>query len=139
MDIVLKGDMDGIEAAAEIRKRYQSPVIYVTAYTDDKTLRRAMVTEPFGYIVKPFLEREVKANIEMALYKHRMEKKLRRIEVWFANAMDAGSEGVIVADQEHLVSVMNPVGEAITAWPRTLAAGRRLDEALRRSTSQASR
>lgn len=131
MDIVLKGELDGIEAAAEIRKRYQSPVIFVTAYTDDSTLARAMITEPFGYIVKPFLEREVKANIEMALYKHRMEKKIRRIETWFTHAMEGSPEGVIVADREHQISVLNPVGETITAWPRELATGRKLGEVLK--------
>ncbi len=76
MDIVLKGDMDGIEAATEIRKRQRVPVIYLTAYTEETTLRRARVTEPFGYIVKPFSEGELRANIEMALYKHEAEGKL---------------------------------------------------------------
>lgn len=131
MDIVLKGEMDGIEAATEIRKRFQSPIIYVTAYTDDGTLRRAMITEPFGYIVKPFLEREVKANIEMALYKHRMEKRLRGIERWFYNALEGNAEGVILADPESRITVLNPVGESITAWPREMAVGRPLHDVLR--------
>lgn len=84
MDIVLKGDMDGIETAAEIRCRLSTPIIYLTAFTDEKTLGRAKITEPFGYIVKPFAERELRANIEMALYKHEAEKKLRNVEKWFA-------------------------------------------------------
>jgi signal transduction histidine kinase/DNA-binding response OmpR family regulator len=130
MDIVLKGNMDGIEAAAEIRKRFHCPVIYVTAYTDDRTLQRAKVTEPFGYIVKPFLGREIKANIEMALYKHRMENKLRNIERWFSQALEGNDEGIILADRDHRISVLNPVGETITAWPRELAAGRPLGEVL---------
>src|SRR5882724_2934649 len=70
MDIVLQGEMDGIQAAAEIRATLGIPVIYVTAYTDRKTLDRARVTEPFAYIVKPFSEGELHANIEMARYKH---------------------------------------------------------------------
>lgn len=130
MDIVLKGELDGIEAAAEVRKRFSSPVIYVTAYTDDRTLERARITEPFGYIVKPFLEREVKANIEMALYKHRVETRLRRIERWFSHALEGNPEGLILADAQQRVSLLNPVGETITAWPRTMASGRDLMEVL---------
>jgi PAS domain S-box-containing protein len=131
MDIVLKGEMDGIDAATVIRQRYQAPIIYVTAYTDTGTLRRAMVTEPFGYIVKPFLEREIKANIEMALYKHRMEKRLRGIEQWFSHALEGNAEGVIFADPESRITVLNPVGESITAWPREMALGKPLGEVLR--------
>jgi len=81
MDIGLKGDMDGVEAAEQIRNRFDIPVIYLTAYTDEKTLKRAKVTEPFGYIPKPFEDREFHATIEIALYKHRMEKALRESEV----------------------------------------------------------
>ncbi|MEW5801245.1 MAG: response regulator [bacterium] len=64
MDIVLAGDMDGIEAARQIRSRFDIPVIYLTAYADNNVLNRAKVTEPFGYILKPFEDRELYANIE---------------------------------------------------------------------------
>lgn len=77
VDIVLKGGMDGIEAAREIQSRLKIPVVYVTAYADDETLERAKVTEPFGYIVKPFEERELHTGIEVALYRHKMEGELR--------------------------------------------------------------
>ena len=80
MDIVLKGEMDGIEAAQEIRERYNIPIIYLTAYSDEKTLQRAKVTEPFGYVLKPFEDREIQSAIEMALYKHQMELKLKESE-----------------------------------------------------------
>jgi CheY-like chemotaxis protein len=75
MDIMLKGDMDGIEAAREIKSRFKIPVLYLTAYTDDETLERAKMTEPAGYISKPFKEEDLHSNIEMALHKHRAEKK----------------------------------------------------------------
>ena len=81
MDIKLKGDMDGIEAAQRIRDEFNIPVVYLTAYSDENTLQRAKVTEPAGYLLKPFKDREVYATIEMALYKHKMEmerKKARR-------------------------------------------------------------
>ncbi len=75
MDIVLKGNMDGVEAAIKIRNHLDVPVIYLTAYSDDEVLKRARITEPYGYILKPFKKSEVNANIEMALYKHQAEKK----------------------------------------------------------------
>ncbi len=80
MDIVLKGEMDGIDAAQKIRELFDIPLIYLTAYSDKKTLERAKVTEPFGYVLKPFEDREIQSAIEMALYKHQMEKKLKESE-----------------------------------------------------------
>ncbi len=78
MDIMLAGAMDGISAASEIRALFNIPVIYVTAYADSNLLERAKQTEPFGYIVKPFNEREVQSNIEIALFKHHMELELKK-------------------------------------------------------------
>ena len=78
MDIMLKGEMDGIEAAEQIHSRFNIPVVYLTAYTDEKLLERAKITEPFGYIVKPFEERELNTVIKIALYKHRAEEALKR-------------------------------------------------------------
>ncbi len=75
MDIVLQGKMDGIEAANQIRSRFNIPIIYLTAYADEKVLERAKITEPFGYIVKPFINEDLKIAIEIALYKHKAEKK----------------------------------------------------------------
>jgi len=82
MDIMLRGPMDGIEAARVIREELNVPVIYLTAYVDDKNLQRAKVTEPFGYLLKPFEERELHITIEMALYKHSMEQQLRQSNVF---------------------------------------------------------
>lgn len=79
MDIRLKGDMDGIEAAELIHARFDIPVVYLTAYTDKTTLERAKITAPFGYILKPFEERELHTTIEIALYKHMMEKERERL------------------------------------------------------------
>lgn len=81
MDIVLKGDMDGIEAASEIRNRLDIPIIYLTAYSDEEILKRARMTEPYGYILKPFNNSELHANIEMAFYKHKEdEKKIEEVK-----------------------------------------------------------
>lgn len=74
MDVRLKGDMDGIETAEEIRKNFDIPVIYLTAYSDDEVLEKAKKTGPYGYIVKPFKPDDLRSNIEMALYRHETEK-----------------------------------------------------------------
>ena len=74
MDIRLKGDMDGIEAAKEINERFNIPVIYLTAHSDDETLKRAKQTDPYGYILKPFEEDDLRTTIELALHRSKMEK-----------------------------------------------------------------
>lgn len=75
MDIRLKGEMDGIEAAGLIRQRCNIPVVYLTAYTDPATLDRAKVMDPFGYVVKPFETRSLMVAIEIALHRHRSESE----------------------------------------------------------------
>jgi CheY-like chemotaxis protein len=79
MDITLEGNMDGVKAAEQIDKLYQIPFIYLTAHTDLETLHRAKITEPQGYIVKPFTQRDLVITIGMALYKHKMEMKLKAL------------------------------------------------------------
>jgi two-component system, LytTR family, response regulator LytT len=78
MDIMLKGKITGIEAAKEIKDRFSLPVIFLTAYADDNTLNKAKITEPYGYIIKPFKEKELQKTIEMALYKYEKDEELRR-------------------------------------------------------------
>ena len=78
MDIVLEGEMDGIQAANEIRSRFNTPIIFLTAYTDEKILERASITGPFGYIVKPFVNEDLKISIEIAMYKYRIERERKR-------------------------------------------------------------
>jgi signal transduction histidine kinase len=80
MDIVLDGAMDGIEAARQIYSGFNIPVVYITAHSDEKIVQRITTTEPFGYIIKPFDERDLRIAVEIALYKHRMETKLRKSE-----------------------------------------------------------
>jgi len=77
MDIVLDGKIDGIEAAGQILSLFKIPVVYLTAHSDEKMLKRIKDTEPFGYINKPFDERELRVVVEIAFYKHEMEQKLK--------------------------------------------------------------
>src|SRR3970040_35895 len=75
MDIKLKGEMDGIEAAKIIRKTFRLPIIFLTSYTDEETFQRAKITEPFGYLIKPFEIKELNRTVEMALYKNKIDKE----------------------------------------------------------------
>ncbi len=78
MDIMLKGELTGIDSAEEIRAKLGIPVIYLTAYADEGTLSKAKVTEPYGYIIKPFKEIDIHTSIEMALYKHQKESEVKK-------------------------------------------------------------
>jgi len=92
MDIVLPGQMDGVGAAEEIRSRWGIPVVFLTAYADEKTLERAKMSEPFGYLLKPFQARELRAVIEMALHKAEMEERLRASEARYRAVVEDQTE-----------------------------------------------
>ena len=130
MDIVLKGDMDGIEAADVIRAQDDIPVVYVTAHADEKTLQRAKVTEPYGYILKPFENRELHTIIEMALYKHKMEKKLKEKEQWLSTTLKSIGDGVITTDTSGAITFMNPAAELLTGWTFKIAIGTPVEDVL---------
>lgn len=104
MDIQLHGKMDGIQAAEEIRNELHIPVIFVTAYADDETLKRAKVTQPFGYLLKPFDTYELRSSIEMALYKNDIEAALRKSESMYRNLVELSSDAVLVTDLRGLIT-----------------------------------
>jgi PAS domain S-box-containing protein len=128
MDIHLQGDIDGIEAAAQIRAHGNIPIIYLTAFADEVTLQRAKITEPFGYVLKPFEERELQIAIEMALYKHRMERKLKEREQWLATTLTSIGEAVVATDTASRVTFMNPAAEELTGWRKEEALGRTITD-----------
>jgi PAS domain S-box len=125
MDIILEGDMDGVEAAKQIYSRFNIPVVYLTAYADDDTLRRAKITQPFGYILKPFEAKELHSVIEIALHKHKTVRKLEESERWLATTLKSIGDtvAVIVADTNGLITFMNPVAETLTGWKQKNALG----------------
>ena len=98
MDIVLKGKMDGIEAAERINSQFNIPMLYLTSYTDQEYIERAKQTGPFGYLVKPYKQRELSANIEMAFHKHRVDKEIKdyldSLTRCFTGTMKAFSEAI---------------------------------------------
>jgi DNA-binding LytR/AlgR family response regulator len=107
MDIMLKGEMSGIDTAEKIKETLNIPVIYLTAYADENTLSKAKVTEPYGYIIKPFKEIDLHTSIEMALYKHSKEKEvIKERDFLYALVEGKDDEGVIfVKSNSRLVKV----------------------------------
>src|SRR5206468_6044544 len=106
----------GIAAAAQIRSAYKTPLVLVTAHADVETLARAGMSEPFGYIVKPFEEQALHAAIEMAFYRHRAESRLRDMERWLATTLRSLGDAVITTDQAEHITYLNPVAERLTGW-----------------------
>jgi PAS domain S-box-containing protein len=100
VDIVLEGLIDGVEAVRQIRTRLDIPVVYLTAYADEKTVERAKLTEPVGYILKPFDERELRFTIEFGIYKHQVEKRLRDREEQFRQLADHPGEVLWMMDSK---------------------------------------
>ncbi len=107
MDIMLSGKMDGIEAAEIIYSKYSIPVIYVTAYADDRIIERARVTGPFGYIIKPFEDRELHFTIQMGLYKHEMLERLRHQNEFVNTIIESLTHPFYIIDAETYTVVMS--------------------------------
>ncbi len=130
MDVQLEGEMDGIDAAGEIHKRLDIPVLYLTAYSDDETLKRAKLTEPFGYLLKPFQERELSTFMEIALFKHGMERRLREREQYLDTILRSHTDALIATNTEGIIKFINPLAERLTGWPDNSAVGREITEVL---------
>lgn len=124
MDLQLGAGMNGIDTAAVLRKKYQYPVIFLTAYADEETIRRAKVVEPHGYIVKPFDEKELKSTIEVSLYKQQSELKIIESRQWLQTTLKSIGDGVITTDHKGSVVFMNPLAERLTGWPEAEAIGK---------------
>lgn len=118
MDIMLGKGMDGVEAAEIIHKSSDIPIIYLSAYADEKTLARAKITKPFGYILKPFEERELHSAIEIAIYNHNLEKELKESKKWLQAAINSIGDAVIATDKNGNIKIMNPFAEALTGWKK---------------------
>lgn len=116
MDVKLRGNMDGVEAAEKIRERFGVPVIYITAFADEETLQRARVTEAFGYVLKPFEERELVTNIEIALYKHGMEQTLRAREEHFRTLIENANDLIVVLSPDLTILYGSPSVERVLGY-----------------------
>lgn len=128
MDIVLQGEMDGVEAASHISTALHIPILFLTAYSDNKTVSRATQAAPYGYLTKPFQARELRAAIEVALFKARLERRLRDSEQWFASMLRCVADGVVATDRNGIVRFMNAAAESMLGWQMNEAAGHTVEE-----------
>jgi len=113
MDIQLKGEMDGIQAAGQIRARLFIPVIFLTAHADALSIQRAQPAEAYSYILKPFNEAALNSNIIIALYKHQMERQLRQSESRYRQLFETMAQGVVYQDAQGQIFSANPAAERI--------------------------
>ncbi len=118
MDIRLQREMDGITAVERIQEHVDIPVIYLTAYADEPTLERAKKTKPYGYIPKPFQEIELRTTIEMALYKHGFEIKLKESEARFRSLFENSQDVIYINDSSGNLLEMNPAGLSLFGYGR---------------------
>lgn len=128
MDIKLRGRIDGVDAARTIQERCDVPIVFLTSHSDSATLSRASAVRPHGYVMKPFVERDLRVAIEMALHKHEVERTLRARERWFSTILQSVGDGVLATDEKLLVTFMNRVAESLTGWAVRDAVGKHLDE-----------
>jgi PAS domain S-box-containing protein len=124
VDIILRGEMDGVEAAAYIRERLDIPVIYLTAHSDEQVLQSARVAEPYGYILNPFEDREVVTAIEMTLYKHRMDMQLRESERRFRAILEDVQLLAVTLDRNGCITFANDFLLRLTRWQSEEIIGR---------------
>ncbi|MFW5812207.1 MAG: putative bifunctional diguanylate cyclase/phosphodiesterase [Alkalispirochaetaceae bacterium] len=128
MDIMLNGERDGTDAAVEIKERFGTPIVFLTAYADEHTLQRAKRAEPVGYVLKPFKERELYTTIEIAIYKSRVDRTLLKQERLFNAILSSIGEALIATDATGKVNFLNPVAERLTGWKEEEAKGEEIDQ-----------
>lgn len=131
MDINIEGNLDGIQTAELLRNRFQTPVIYLTAYADENTLNRAKRTQPLGYIVKPFESDQLRSSIEVALYKNELEHRNRKNEESLKSTLNHLESGIITTDENGLILFSNPVAERIAGLSYPECIGQPLTRSLK--------
>jgi CheY-like chemotaxis protein len=127
MDIRLQGN-DGIYAASKIRQRFDIPVVFVTAHSDQATLSAAKSASPFGYIIKPFEDRDLRTSIEIAVYRHQTEREMAHRERLLAATFRAVTDAIIAVDKGCLVTMMNPAAEELVRQPLASVISKSLSE-----------
>lgn len=123
MDIQLPGTLDGIAAAGEIKRRWQIPTVFVTAFASEDMLARAKAVGPYGYVTKPFRHKDLQATVAVALQQHRLTREVFQEHGWLRTLLAGMSDGVIATDREGYVKFLNPTAERLTGWTLIEAAG----------------
>jgi PAS domain S-box-containing protein len=131
MDITLNGQMTGIEAAERIWSLYRIPVIYLTAHSEQSTLDRALSSNPYGYVIKPFEASGLRACIEMALFKHGMEEELRESEQTILTLLNAVPDALVLVSRDGRITAINDAMAGRLGWPRRELKGAAMAEFIR--------
>lgn len=128
MDIMLAGEIDGITAAGRINDQLDVPIIYLTSFVSGNVIERVKLTQPFGYILKPFEERELQIVMEVAVYRHQLEQKLKENERWQATLLRSIGDGVTATDSAGCLNFINRVTEQLTGWTLEEVQGKQLSD-----------
>ena len=127
-DIRLSGERGGIKTGQLIHANYNIPIIYIAGSVGETTIRRAKSTGPFGYVFKPFDEKQIYATIETALLRHQLESELRESRQWLNAVLDGINDGVIALDNQGAIRFINPIANQLTGWTEFETIGRTLYE-----------
>jgi len=130
MDIQLQGDMDGISASEKIHAAFNIPVIFLTALSDKQTFDRALVTAPYGYIIKPFSQNTLSATIRVALNKKQADQKITYLHGWLDSTVSSLPEGILTINAAGKIVLVNPSAEMMTGWTNREAFEQPLDTVL---------
>jgi PAS domain S-box-containing protein len=130
MDVRIVGSVDGIQTAGLLRAAYRIPVVFLTSYSDETTIARATREMPYGYLTKPFQSGELKATLQVALHKARVDARQNEAHQRLAVTMGGMREGVLMVSSEGRVEFMNAAAEALAGWSLAKAKGRTLNEVL---------
>jgi len=128
MDIRLPGEMDGIEAGTVLHQTLDVPVVYLSAYSDALTLHRAKAAGSWGYLVKPFDNKGLRAAIEVAIHRHRSQSLLRDSERRYSATLEVIPSAVVVTDAQGVITMVNPAGEYLFARHETEMVGLPIEE-----------
>jgi PAS domain S-box-containing protein len=131
MDIKLKGAMDGVKAAERITAQFHIPVIFLTAHADLSTFRQAVATKPFGFVLKPYTEQDLRTAIEVSLARHEVERIAREHKQWLAAVVRGIGDAVLAANLDGAITLLNPEAERLTGWRHPQAEGRAVAEVVR--------
>jgi len=113
MDVSLEGEMDGIETALIIKQKFNIPLVFITSFFDEETIARAKIATPFGYLIKPVSAKDLYVAIDISLYNHSIEKKLKESEEWFHTSLQSINDGIITVDTDSKIKFMNTPAEKI--------------------------
>ena len=136
LDVRIVGSVDGIHTAGLLRSAYRIPCVFLTSYSDETTISRAAKEMPYGYLTKPFQSGELRATLQVALHKARVDAQQGAAHREMEATVSGMREGVIMVSAEGRVQFMNPAAEALSCWTLANAKGRHLHEVLNVSDSR---